>query len=120
MIAPLAGLAVRHPTAQTKRQHGSRLGAAPTAEDPMAEYGERQAQFADQMSDVEALMWNVEKDPWLSSTMATVVITDQPVDPVRLHRRLASGAASIARLRARVENADAAEFGRRLREHDAG
>ncbi len=69
----------------------------------MAEYGERQAQFADQMSDVEALMWNVEKDPWLSSTMATVVITDQPVDPVRLHRRLASGAASIARLRARVE-----------------
>ncbi len=48
MIAPLAGLAVRHRTTQARS--------------------------------------------------STAVITDRAVDAVRLHRRLASGAASIARL----------------------
>ena len=27
---------------------------------------EREQRFSDRMSDAEALMWNVEKDPWLN------------------------------------------------------
>lgn len=58
--------------------------------------------FADQMSDAEALMWNVEKDPWLASTIGTLILTDRPIDPVRLRRRLTHAVATIARMRARV------------------
>jgi len=68
----------------------------------MAQYGERTAEFSDRMSDAEALMWNVEQDPWLNSTMGTVVLTDRPIDTERLRRRVAAAAAGIERLRDRV------------------
>ena len=35
--------------------------------------------FEQKMSDAEAMMWNVEKDPWLSSSFGTMTILDRPV-----------------------------------------
>jgi hypothetical protein len=32
------------------------------------------------MSDAEALMWNVEKDPWLNPSGGMVSICDRPID----------------------------------------
>ena len=40
------------------------------------------------MTDVEALMWNLEKDPHLSSSIANVTLLDQAPDPERLRARL--------------------------------
>jgi len=54
------------------------------------------------MSDVEALMWNLEKDPYLASSFANVTLLDQPPDPDRLRARLAHAVNVVPRLRHRV------------------
>src|SRR5438270_12672261 len=54
------------------------------------------------MSDVEALMWNLEKDPALASSFANVTILDQRPDVDRLRRRLAAAMDAVPRLRQRV------------------
>jgi WS/DGAT/MGAT family acyltransferase len=54
------------------------------------------------MSDAEALMWNLEKDPYLSSTFANVTILDSVPDLDRLRARLARAVTVIPRLRQRV------------------
>jgi WS/DGAT/MGAT family acyltransferase len=54
------------------------------------------------MSDVEALMWNLEKDPYLASSFANVTLLDQAPDPVRLSSRLAHAVDVVPRLRQRV------------------
>lgn len=54
------------------------------------------------MSDVEALMWNIEKDPHLSSTFANVTLLDRPADLDRFRRRMARAVHTIPRLRQRV------------------
>jgi WS/DGAT/MGAT family acyltransferase len=54
------------------------------------------------MSDVEALMWNLEKDPFLSSTFANVTILDQAPDVDRLRRRMLRALQLVPRLRQRV------------------
>lgn len=54
------------------------------------------------MSDVEALMWNIEKDPHLSSTFANVTLLDRPADLDRFRRRMARAVQAIPRLRQRV------------------
>ena len=54
------------------------------------------------MSDVEALMWNLEKDPYLASSFANVTILDQPPDPDRLRARMAHAVDVVPRLRQRV------------------
>jgi WS/DGAT/MGAT family acyltransferase len=54
------------------------------------------------MSDVEALMWNLEKDPYLASTFANVTVLDGPPDPDRLRGRLAHAVNVVPRLRQRV------------------
>ena len=41
------------------------------------------------MSDMEALMWNIEKDPHLSSTIANVTLLDRPADLERFRARMA-------------------------------
>ena len=56
----------------------------------------------ERMSDVEALMWTLEKDPHLSSTFANVTIFDRPPDVDRLRRRLERAVAIVPRLRQRV------------------
>ncbi|CAN5692605.1 wax ester/triacylglycerol synthase family O-acyltransferase [soil metagenome] len=54
------------------------------------------------MSDVEALMWNLEKDPHLSATFANVTLFDRPLDLDRLRRRMERAALLVPRLRQRV------------------
>lgn len=54
------------------------------------------------MSDAEALMWNLEKDPHLSASIANVTILDQAPDRDRLRARLGRAAATIPRLHQRV------------------
>src|SRR3954469_4900782 len=54
------------------------------------------------MSDADALMWNIEKDPVLRSTILAVGILDGPPDFGRLRRRYEQAAITIPRLRQRV------------------
>ena len=54
------------------------------------------------MSDADALMWNIEKDPLLRSTILTVMVFDRPLDRDRLHRRIDRVSRLIPRLRQRV------------------
>ena len=54
------------------------------------------------MSDLEALMWNLEKDPHLSSSFANVTILDRPPDVDRFRRRMERAVAIVPRLRQRV------------------
>jgi WS/DGAT/MGAT family acyltransferase len=54
------------------------------------------------MSDVEALMWNLEKDPHLSSTFANVTLLDRAPDMARLRARMLAAAEVFPRLRQRV------------------
>jgi WS/DGAT/MGAT family acyltransferase len=54
------------------------------------------------MSDADALMWNIEKDPILRSTIVAVAILDQEPDFARVRRRLTRASITIPRLRQRV------------------
>jgi diacylglycerol O-acyltransferase len=58
--------------------------------------------FESHMSDFEALMWNVEKDPWLNPSGGVVVVCDRPPDVEDYRRRIANAVAEIPRLRQRV------------------
>ncbi len=58
--------------------------------------------FAHHMSDADALMWNIEKDPVLRSTIVAVGLFDREPDFERLRRRLARASIAIPRLRQRV------------------
>lgn len=62
----------------------------------------RDLHFEDRMSDAEALMWNVEKDPWLNPSGGVVMVLDRPADFVRFRARLQAAVATIPRLRERV------------------
>lgn len=55
------------------------------------------------MSDAEALMWKLEKDPYLSSNVGTITILDRPPDFERLNERMEQALAKIPRLRWRVQ-----------------
>src|SRR3954447_6635586 len=63
---------------------------------------QRELRFERKMTDAEAMMWNVEKDPWLSSNFGTVTILDRPVDFEIFRQRIASAVAEIPRMRERV------------------
>ncbi|MEM9714174.1 MAG: wax ester/triacylglycerol synthase domain-containing protein [Actinomycetota bacterium] len=63
----------------------------------------RTVSFEQRMSEAEALMWNVEKDPWLNPSGAMITILDQPVDFDGFRRRVASAVADTPRLRERVQ-----------------
>ena len=54
------------------------------------------------MSDSDALMWNIEKDPVLRSTIVTVNRLDRDPDWDRLVERIDYGSRLIPRLRQRV------------------
>jgi diacylglycerol O-acyltransferase / wax synthase len=60
------------------------------------------SQYAPRMSDVEALMWNLEKDPRLSASIASLTILDRSPDRERLRSRLTLAVAAVPRLRQRV------------------
>jgi len=54
------------------------------------------------MSDVEALMWNIEKDPHLDPTFGSITFLDRPPDVERLRHRLSRATDAVPRLRQRV------------------
>ena len=60
------------------------------------------AEMDSHMSDVEALMWNLEKDPHLSAAFANVTIFDTEPDHARLRERLLQASLVFPRLRQRV------------------
>lgn len=64
--------------------------------------------FERHMSDSEALMWNVEKDPWLNPSGATILVLEKPVDFAEFRHRLRWAVAQTPRMRERV----APSFGR--------
>jgi len=59
--------------------------------------------FDHKMSDAEALMWRLDKDPYLSSAFANISILDRAPDIDRLRRRMERAAIAIPRLRQRVQ-----------------
>jgi diacylglycerol O-acyltransferase len=58
--------------------------------------------FPSYMSDSDALLWNVERDPLLRSTIVTVSLLDRSPDWDRLRARIDLGSRLIPRLRQRV------------------
>lgn len=62
----------------------------------------RELAFERHMSDHEALMWNIEKDPWMNPSGAILTIFDQPLDFDLLVGRIRAGLARLPRLRERV------------------
>ncbi len=63
---------------------------------------ERNFSFTERMSEHEALMWNIEKDPWLNPSGAAVSILDKPVDMELLKQQIRYGVSRIPRLYQRV------------------
>jgi diacylglycerol O-acyltransferase / wax synthase len=59
-------------------------------------------QFESRMSDSDALMWNIEKDPILRSTITVVAVLDQAPDRDVLLRKVDRGTRLIPRMRQRV------------------
>lgn len=68
----------------------------------MAEIRERETRFNDRMSDHEALMWNVEKDPWLNPSGASLTLLEGSVDDEHFRRTMRRTVAKIPRLSERV------------------
>ncbi len=62
----------------------------------------REQRFERRMSDAEALMWNVEKDPWLNPNGGSLIMLDRPPDVDHFKRQLAATVAAVPRLRERV------------------
>jgi diacylglycerol O-acyltransferase / wax synthase len=62
-------------------------------------------QLDTQMSDAEGLMWRLEKDPYLSSTVANITILDRSPDFEQFKARMERAALAIPRLRQRVQAA---------------
>lgn len=58
--------------------------------------------FQDRMSDADALMWTIEKDPMLRSTITAVAVLDRPPDHDRLLHRMERATRLVPRLRQRV------------------
>src|SRR5581483_7581711 len=55
--------------------------------------------FSSEMSAADAVMWTIERDPILRSTVTAVALLDRPPDHPRLRRRLADASTAIPRLR---------------------
>jgi len=58
--------------------------------------------FEERMSDADALMWTIEKDPLLRSTITAVALLDRSPDPDRLVESLDRATRLVPRLRQRV------------------
>ena len=56
----------------------------------------------DRMSDLEALLWNVDKDPYLSSNFGSISILEATPDLPRFRRRMLQAVDRIPRLHQRV------------------
>ncbi len=58
--------------------------------------------FENRMSDADALMWTIEKDPLLRSTITSVAVLDQSPDRDRLVESVDRATRLVPRLRQRV------------------
>ncbi|MEZ5343165.1 MAG: wax ester/triacylglycerol synthase family O-acyltransferase [Acidimicrobiales bacterium] len=58
--------------------------------------------FAPRMSEHEALMWQIEKDPWFDPSGSSLAICDGPISSADLDRRIRWAIVSTPRLRQRV------------------
>lgn len=63
---------------------------------------DEQLRFADRMTDTDALMWTIEKDPLLRSTITAVLLLDRAPDRKRLRQLLDRGTRLVPRMRQRV------------------
>ena len=63
---------------------------------------EREMRFTDRMSDHEALMWSIEKDPWLNPNGASITILDGPLDLDHFRLTMRNAVAKMPRLYERV------------------
>ena len=81
---------------------GGRLASVRRYRGAMADEPVQGVTFERRMSDFEALMWNVEKDPWLNPSGGVVVVCDRPPDVEDFRRRIAHAVTEIPRLRERV------------------
>jgi WS/DGAT/MGAT family acyltransferase len=71
-------------------------GEHPPERTPREVLGERR------MSDLEALLWNVDKDPYLSSNFGSITLLDRSPDLPRFRRRMLVAVSRIPRLHQRV------------------
>ena len=58
--------------------------------------------FQPRMSDADKLMWTIERDPLLRSTITSVVVLDSAPDHDRLREKLERASRTVVRLRQRV------------------
>jgi diacylglycerol O-acyltransferase / wax synthase len=63
---------------------------------------QKRMQFERRMSDGEALMWHLEKDPELRASFGSLTFLDRPPDPARFRDRMDQAVRVIPRLRQRV------------------
>ena len=61
----------------------------------------RELNFDRRMTDQEALMWNIEKDPWMNPNGSALTILDRPVDFDLMVKKIRYGLTRIPRLRER-------------------
>jgi diacylglycerol O-acyltransferase len=59
--------------------------------------------YAPRMNDQDALMWHIERDPLLRSTMVGVMVLDRALDPERFERSLENLVRAMPRFRQRAE-----------------
>src|SRR5262245_35405996 len=59
-------------------------------------------EFEPRMSDADALMWSIEKDPLLRSTILTIFVLDRPPDRERFTATVDRASRLVPRLRQRV------------------
>ncbi|MEQ8841513.1 MAG: wax ester/triacylglycerol synthase family O-acyltransferase [Acidimicrobiales bacterium] len=63
----------------------------------------REIDATERMSEHEALMWNIEKDPWLNPSGGALFIFDQPIDVDLLRARMRTAVANLPRFTQRVQ-----------------
>lgn len=59
-------------------------------------------EYAPRMSDADKLMWTIERDPLLRSTITSVVVLEGPPDRARLRDKMERATRTVVRLRQRV------------------
>ena len=63
----------------------------------------REFDLNDRMSEHEALMWNIEKDPWLNPSGGALFVFDRPIDVDRLRARMRVAVSELPRFTQRVQ-----------------
>ncbi len=58
--------------------------------------------FQPRMSDADKLMWTIERDPLLRSTITSVVVLERAPDHARLKDKMERASRTVVRLRQRV------------------